>query len=491
MLQQTLYQSKKSTNHFFQNLKINQMRILFILIIFFSSFQFGFAQFTNNGQALGSGFIFSKPNNQDLQQLDAAQLEQLLKYNTQSSNEGVQASSTGCYISIPSHGINAQEIGTLNGKPQYYQFSSGFFDSETFIFWENNAWNYIVSFVGTPFGFDRINYDDTPTPPCSGEWFNVSNLNQPFTLALEGCCSSGCDDADGDDVCLEDDNCPDTYNPDQTDSDNDGFGDACDACPFDADNDIDGDGICGDVDACPFDADNDIDGDGVCGDVDNCPIDANADQGDLDADGIGDACDTELDICTAFTAVTSYVVSLSLPNSTANHLFDKLTKAQDKFLSGNDNAAIGNLNAFINKVNAKTPGEITAAENAFLVAAGQMMISSVDDNTGSCDGDAQNFVSNNTNNNISTYQLQQDHIDLKIFPNPARDVLNIHTQGLEEATTVRIFDAMGKMVFEQNFETGLLHSQIDLSSTQFQNGLYLVNVISDNTKLTKRLVISK
>jgi len=111
-----------------------------------------------------------------------------------------------------------------------------------------------------------------------------------------------CVDTDGDgfgnpghpsNTCLTD-NCPDIYNTDQMDIDNDGIGDVCDVCPFDPYDDIDGDGICGDADNCPtipnaLQEDSDLDGIGdLC---DNCPGDANEHQDDIDEDFVGDPCD--------------------------------------------------------------------------------------------------------------------------------------------------------------------------------------------------------
>ena len=65
-------------------------------------------------------------------------------------------------------------------------------------------------------------------------------------------------DSDGDGISDDADNCPETSNPDQADTDDDGQGDACDA-------DDDNDGVPDDGDAFPFDASEsvDTDGDGI------------------------------------------------------------------------------------------------------------------------------------------------------------------------------------------------------------------------------------
>lgn len=71
-------------------------------------------------------------------------------------------------------------------------------------------------------------------------------------------------DSDSDGIVDSSDNCPSTWNPDQSDIDRDGQGDTCDP---------------------------DDDGDFVNDSSDNCPLISNANQQDSDFDGIGDACD--------------------------------------------------------------------------------------------------------------------------------------------------------------------------------------------------------
>ena len=105
-------------------------------------------------------------------------------------------------------------------------------------------------------------------------------------------------DTDQDLVCNPVDNCPNDYNPNQEDWNNDGIGDHC--------QDWDGDGILDAYDNCVTiynpgqedwnsdgegDACDDSDGDGIYDDVDNCLLTYNPDQANSDSDEFGNACD--------------------------------------------------------------------------------------------------------------------------------------------------------------------------------------------------------
>lgn len=119
-------------------------------------------------------------------------------------------------------------------------------------------------------------------------------------------------DTDADGVPDATDNCPFIANADQTDTDHDGQGNACDAdddndgvadasdnCPLVANaNQADGDsdGIGDACDPNPNDGPTgDLDGDGVVNNADNCPTIANANQANFDGDALGDACDPDDD----------------------------------------------------------------------------------------------------------------------------------------------------------------------------------------------------
>jgi len=107
---------------------------------------------------------------------------------------------------------------------------------------------------------------------ADGHWRRPSNWTPGSAtafaiLVLERSLGGACIDTDNDDLCGNDDNCPEVPNPDQLDTDDDGLGDACDNCPTVANPDqldTDGDGI-GDVCERPCDPNESVDNRRACG----------------------------------------------------------------------------------------------------------------------------------------------------------------------------------------------------------------------------------
>lgn len=174
---------------------------------------------------------------------------------------------------------------------------------------EQSTQHYLVRFLAKP----ATNYVLYVQPDAqqsikkplleSGDLFSKSVVKKLAVPTLESNPLYTAADGDSDGFIDATDNCPEIFNPEQTDKNMNGVGDDCE----------------------------DFDADRILNFYDNCPESANAAQTDVDGDGLGDACDGQE---SRFTEQNPWLpwVAIAITGVTIGGLFYSVSKSK-KFVS--------------------------------------------------------------------------------------------------------------------------------------------------------------
>jgi hypothetical protein len=82
--------------------------------------------------------------------------------------------------------------------------------------------------------------------------------------------------------------------------------------------------------------------------------------------------------------------------------------------------------------------------------------------------------------------------NVSIYPNPSNGMVNINFNAIKQSEVeVKVYDLIGKTIFNQtvNFDSGLSSQTIDL--TKFNEGIYLIELSSEEDTFTGKIIINK
>jgi len=82
--------------------------------------------------------------------------------------------------------------------------------------------------------------------------------------------------------------------------------------------------------------------------------------------------------------------------------------------------------------------------------------------------------------------------DFKVFPNPTNNIAYVQFN-LESSnvTTVEVMNIVGQKVYSENLGDVFGQQNIAIDCSEFENGIYMVNITTNNIVTSKRIVVSK
>ena len=81
---------------------------------------------------------------------------------------------------------------------------------------------------------------------------------------------------------------------------------------------------------------------------------------------------------------------------------------------------------------------------------------------------------------------EADKTPFSIYPNPANNVINIDLVENKEWDKLQLIDVSGKVVIDKNITS----NSITLNTSELDRGVYFINLIGEQKKESKKLILN-
>ena len=103
---------------------------------------------------------------------------------------------------------------------------------------------------------------------------------------------------------------------------------------------------------------------------------------------------------------------------------------------------------------------------------------------GDCQSDLNDEIANENYVAIDYDALNESEVVTAVYPNPTSGDLHINANGM---TRISVVNALGQVVYNAEVDT----DEVVLNMGQYNAGIYMVNIVTVNGTVAKRVVVTK